>query len=171
MKIKSILLCCVILAVGAVSTFGQAKTSLDYLKAGSVLYINHQYKEAIVPYSKALDLEKKDRKLERTWWIVLVDNLSIAYGITGDLKNSREVIEYGISQDATYPLFYYNMACSYGEENVEENAIKYLRLAYKNKDNMLESESLPDPATDSSFQNLMKSASFRKALAEMKSGK
>jgi hypothetical protein len=81
------------------------------------------------------------------------------------------VFEYGIKEEPTYPMFYYNMACGYGEMDDEENAIKYLRPAFKYKVNMIKGETLPDPATDSSFKRLMKSERFRKAIAEMKEGK
>jgi len=36
---------------------------------------------------------------------------------------------------------------------------------------MIESERFPNPETDSSFKRLMQRETFRKALAEMKSGK
>src|SRR5262245_10710806 len=70
------------------------KTSMQYLAEGSKYYMEGDYKGAIVPYQKALDLEKQDRKLERKFWIVLIDNLGMAYGITGDIKSSFAVFEY-----------------------------------------------------------------------------
>ncbi len=171
MKIDLILICCIILAAGASVAFAQGKTSLQYTAEGSKYYIEGDYKKVIPPYQKALDLEKKERKLNKAIWLVLVDNLGMAYGITGDIKKSMEVLEYGIKEEPTYPMFYYNMACGYGELDDEDNAIKYLRPAFKYKDNMIEGERLPNPETDSSFQRLMKRDIFRKALAEMKSGK
>ena len=79
------------------SAFAQ-KTSLQYVAEGSRYYLDRDYKKAIPPYQKALDLEKKERKLEKNIWIVLVDNLAMAYGISGDIKNSMSVLEYGISK-------------------------------------------------------------------------
>lgn len=151
-------------------SYGQ-KTSLQYVEEGSRYYVNGEYKKAIPPYQKALDLEKKERKLERKFWIVLVDNLTIAYGITGDFKQSMATAEYGISVEPTYPLFYYNIACGYGEQGDEDNAIRYLRDAFKYKANMLEGERLPDPMTDSSFAKFRNSEKFKKAISEMKNGK
>jgi len=148
-----------------------AGSSMDLFQEGNKAYTAKDYKKAIELYVKALAIEKKERKLEKKWWFVLIDNLSLAYGISGDIKNSRETIEYGISKEPTYPLFYYNNACGYGEENNEAKAIENLRLAYKYKDNVLEGEKVPEPTTDSSFKNLMKSETFRKALTEMKTTK
>jgi len=153
------------------STASAQKTSMDYLGEGSRYYMNGEYAKAIPPYKQALDLEKKERKLEKKFWIVLVDNLGIAYGITGDIKNSMAVFEYGIKEEPTYPLFYYNMACGYGELGDEDNAIKWLRPAFKYKANMLEGEDFPNPETDSSFEKFRTSEKFKKAIAEMKQGK
>lgn len=147
------------------------KTSMDYLIEGSQFYMNGDYKNAIPPYQKALDLEKKERKLERKFWIVLVDNLGMAYGITGDIKSSFAVFDYGISVEPTYPLFYYNMACGYGELGDEDNAIKWLRPAFKYKANMMAGERFPNPETDSSFAKFRESEKFRKAIADMKAGR
>ena len=158
---------CLILSGTAVAQ----KTSLDYVAEGSRSYLERDYKAAIPPYQKALDLEKQERKLEKKWWIVLVDNLGMAYGITGDIKSSMSVFEYGIANEPTYPLFYYNMACGYGELGDEANAIKFLQPAYKYKKNMLDGERLPDPLTDSSFSRFADSETFKKAVKEMKSGK
>ncbi len=168
MKIRSILLGCLFLAASAVVACSQAKTSMQYLEDGSRYYLAQDYKQAIPPFEKALELEKKERKLSKDLWFVLVDNLAISYGITGDSKNSMAVIEYGISLEPTYPIFYYNAACNYGEAEDEENAVKYLRLAFKYKDNMIKGEVFPDPVTDSSFERLMKRESFQKAVADMK---
>jgi len=145
-----------------------AKTSLDYLREGSVFYIEGRYKQAIEPYQKALDLEKKESALEKNLWRVLVDNLGISYGITGDLKKAKETFEYGLSKDPTYPMFHYNMACTYAEMNDRDNAIVWLRTAFEHRKNMIEGEQMPDPATDSSFARFMKDEKFLKALKEIK---
>ena len=73
----------------------------------------------------------------------------MSYGISGDLKAAKETFGYGISEDPEYPMFYYNMACTYGEMDNMEKAIEYLRLAFARKDNMIQGEKFPDPATDS----------------------
>lgn len=147
------------------------KSSLEYMAEGSRYYMAGDYKKAIPPYQRAFDLEKQERKLERKLWIALIDNLGMSYGITGDIKSSQAVFEYGISKEPTYPLFYYNMACGYGELGDEDNAIKWLRPAFKYRANMLEGERFPNPETDSSFAGFRESEKFKKALAEMRSAK
>ena len=142
-------------------------TSMDYVREGTVAYVAHDFVRAIPFYQRALELEKKDRKLDKKIWLVLVDNLAMAHGMAGDIKNSQSVLQYGISKEPTYPMFYYNMACDYGEAGDEDNAIKYLRMATKYRANMIQGETFPDPATDTSFRKFSDSDKFKKALAEL----
>jgi tetratricopeptide (TPR) repeat protein len=78
-------------------------------------------------------------------WRVLVDNLGMAYGITGDLNKAEATFRYGLSKDATYPMFFYNIACVYGERNDLENALLYLNKAHTFRANSIPGEGLPDP--------------------------
>ena len=153
------------------SNASSSRTALQYMEIGSSYYIQRDYAGAIGPYQKALDLEKRDPKLDKTLWRVLIDNLGMSYGVTGDLDKAKETFEYGISKDDEYPLFYYNMACTYGEMGEEDKAIEYLRGAYERRENMIKGERFPEPATDSSFAKFMKSEKFLSALAEMKKPK
>jgi Tfp pilus assembly protein PilF len=145
-----------------------ARAVLEYLQEGSAFFLKREFQKAIKPYQKALDLEKKQPTLEKNFWRVLVDNLGMSYGITGDLKRAKETFEYGLSEDPDYPMFHYNMACTYGEMNDEDQAIAYLKSAFKNRDKMIEGEEMPDPATDDSFARFMNDEKFLKALKEIK---
>ena len=92
----------------------------------------------------------------------------MSYGITGDLDKAKEIFEYGISKEPDYPMFYYNMACTYGEKEDMEKAIEYLKLAFDRRENMIAGEKIPNPATDSSFKRFMKNEKFKAALKELK---
>lgn len=146
------------------SRAASAKTTLEHMKEGSAFFLKGDYRRAIKPYQKALDLEKKQPTLDKTLWRVLVDNLGMAYGMTGDLQRAKETFEYGIAKDPDYPMFHYNMACTYAEMNDEDRAITYLRSAFRNKENVNEGERMPDPATDDSFRRYMKDEKFLNAL-------
>jgi len=78
---------------------------MELMEQASRLYLQHDYKDAIGPYSKALELEKVNPKLEKPFWYVLVDNLGMSYGITGDLQTAKETFDYCVSKDPTYPSF------------------------------------------------------------------
>lgn len=151
----------------AASDAPQAKTSFDYAAEGSKAYLMKDYRAAIRSYQKAVDLEKQKRSLEQTLFRVVVDNLGIAYGITGDIDRSMETLKYGISQDPEYPMFYYNVACGYGEQGKMDESLEQLRLAFKYKANMIAGEVFPDPLHDSSFRKFVKDKKFLDALQQM----
>jgi hypothetical protein len=141
------------------------RTSMELAAEGSRLYIQHDYKGAIGPYSQALELEKVNPKLEKPLWYVLVDNLGMSYGITGDLQKAKETFQYGVNKDPTYPIFYYNLACTYAELGDATEAGNYLKKAFEYKANVLPGENIPDPRKDDSFKKLMKNKEFQE-LAE-----
>jgi tetratricopeptide (TPR) repeat protein len=148
-------------AVGAANADVPAGNSMQLFRKGSFYFISQQYKESIAPYQHALDIENTSPTLEKKLWYVLVDNLAIAYGITGDLANSQKVIEYGISKDANYPMFYYNLTCVAAEKGDMAGAETNLKLAYDRRANVLAGETLADARTDDSFQKFMQRKDFR----------
>jgi tetratricopeptide (TPR) repeat protein len=141
--------------------------STELMAQASRLYLQHDYKGAIGPYSQALELEKVTPKLEKPLWYVLIDNLGMSYGITGDLQKARETFDYGVSKDPTYPLFYYNLACTFAEMGDATKAGSYLKKAFDYKANALPGEGMPDPRTDDSFKKLMKNKEFRELTEEL----
>lgn len=144
---------------------GNAETNELFVKANA-LNRARKFDEAAKAYQTVLDLEKKKRTLEKDFWHVLIDNLGIAYGICGDLEKSKEVLEYGIKENPTYPLFHYNLACCFAEMNQLDEAIAALKQAYKYKANMIKGETLPDPRKDDSFKKYLKNKKFTDALRE-----
>ena len=138
------------------------------MEQGSRFCLERDYKRAAPPYQRALDREKANRTLSETLWRVLVDNLGMAYGISGDLKKAKATFEYGLSKDPKYPMFHYNMACTYAEMNDPDKAIVYLKQAFDYKENMIKGEKMPDPWTDDSFQRFMNNDKFVAALSELK---
>jgi tetratricopeptide (TPR) repeat protein len=145
-----------------------AATSEALFAEGSKYFLQNDYVKAIAPYQRAVDLEKKERKLDTPIWRVLVDNLAMAYGITGNLRKSDDVIQYGLSEDPTYPMFYFIRADSYAEQNDLIGAMKNLRLALENRRNMNPGEALPDPMSDDSFKKFWNDEDFKKLAAQFK---
>ncbi len=137
-------------------------SSLDLFRSGSKYYIQNKFAEAIGPYQRAVDLEKQDPKLDKILWRVLVDNLGMAYGVTGDLKRAKETLEHGLSKDPTYSMFHYNLACTYAEMGDLDGTMNSLKNAYTYRANHNPGEHMPDPRTDSSFQRFMKNDTFLK---------
>jgi predicted Zn-dependent protease len=135
--------------------------NLDYFREGNRYFIQQKYPAAIVPYQKALDAEKQWRILTKNDWRILVDNLGMAYGITGELNRAEETLNYGLSQDPTYPMFYYNLACVSAGRNDMDKTMELLRKAFSYKANVIPSESMPDPRKDDSFKRFMTDQQFR----------
>jgi tetratricopeptide (TPR) repeat protein len=145
--------------------------SLRLFQQGSRYFIAQNYRDSIAPYQQALEIEKITPTLEKNLWYVLVDNLASAYGINDDFANSQRVIEYGISKDPNYPLFYYNLACIAGEKGDVRRAKANLKLAYDRRANALPGESVPNARTDGSFQKLMQDKDFQQFADALYSGK
>lgn len=140
------------------------QTSMQLFSEGSRFYIRQEFQGAIGPYQAALDLEKKQRKLSPNIWRVLVDNLGMAYGISGDLDRAEETFNYGVSQDPGYPMFYYNLGCTYAERNDMDRAMEFLKKAFSLKANSIPGEEMPDPRRDDSFQRFLSNPQFQKFL-------
>lgn len=139
-----------------------------YFAEASRLYLQQNYAEAAEQYQKALDLEKQKRTLSQSMFRVLVDNLGMSYGLTGNLSKAKETFEYGITQDPEYALFHYNMACTYGEMEKMDQALEQLGWAYKYRANMIPGEGpLPDPLKDDSFRKFVSDKKFVDAVHGM----
>jgi tetratricopeptide (TPR) repeat protein len=139
-----------------------AASSADYFREGSRLYAAQNFAGAIGPYEKALELEKNHSALSKDYWRVLVDNLGMAYGITGDLTRAEQTFNYGLSKDPTYPMFYYNLACTAAGRQDMGKAMEFLGKAFSLKANAIPGEGMPDPRRDDSFQRFMSNEQFRK---------
>lgn len=149
---------------GSAKGGGAAGATLEYLREGSLLFMQQKYAQSIGPYQKALDAERQKRTLPENLWRVLIDNLGMAYGITGDLKQSEATLDYGVSQDPTYPMFYYNLACVAAGRNDKSKTMEFLRKAFSYKANIIPGESMPNPRTDDSFQAFLSDPQFRQFL-------
>ncbi|HSB08217.1 MAG TPA: tetratricopeptide repeat protein [Blastocatellia bacterium] len=141
--------------------------SIVYAQYGSDAYLKGDYKTAIKYYATAVELNKRDHQMKPIIWRVVVDNLGMAYGMTGELINARKTFEYGLSEDPGYPMFHYNMGCTYAEMGDLDQAIASLRKAFSLKANMNPGEPMPNPATDSSLKRFLKDEKFRKFLSEI----
>ena len=141
--------------------------STKFFVEGSRYYQEENFRAAIVSYQAALDLEEIKPQLEKNLWRVLVDNLGMAYGITGDLDRSEKTYRYGIGKDPEYPGFYYGLACGFAERGNVDKAMEYLKKAFSLKANVIPGESMPDPAKDDSFKKFMSDEKFREFVKSL----
>lgn len=78
---------------------------------GHSLFRQQKYAAAIAPYEKLLDLERQGKALPERTRRIIVDQLAMAYGISGQASKAHELLEKAVSRDPEYPLNYYNLAC------------------------------------------------------------
>jgi tetratricopeptide (TPR) repeat protein len=140
------------------------QTIRDNFFYGTVAYNKNNYPLAIRYYEMALEAEKIKSELQKELWYALVDNLTMAYGLSGNLQKARATADYGLTKDPEYPLFYYNQACTSAEEGDLESALRHLEGAFKYKTNMLKGEKFPDPAKDNSFKKFLNDKRFKTFL-------
>ena len=134
----------------------------ELLNMGNALSRQYEYARAIAPYQKAFELEKAEPQLDRILWRTLIENLGMAYGMTGHLKEAKAIYEEGIQADPPYPMFHYNLACTFAEMNDLDHAMQSLKTAFRHRKNQSPGEGgMPDPLKDSSFQRFMKNETFR----------
>lgn len=138
-----------------------------YLYLGQSLFRQQKYVESLAPYEKARELETAGAKLTTTQGRILTDQLVMAYGISGDLKKSRAVVQAAIKSDPDYPLNYYNLACISAEESDKTGVLANLSLAFQHKDQMIKGDKMPDPRADSSFQKYLRDPDFEKLMKEL----
>ncbi len=98
---------------------------------------------------------------------ILVDQLVIAYGISGNLKKAHSLLDDAIRQDPDYPLNYYNLACAFAEEGDKAKMLANLSMAFQRKDHVLKGEQMPDPRTDDSFQKYVHDDDFVKLMKRL----
>ena len=135
---------------------------MQLLSRGNALYQQSKYAEAIPLFQEAFELEKAEPQLDRTLWRGLIDSLGIAYGMTGHLKKAKATFEQGIQADPTYPMFHYNLACTFAEMNDLDHAMQSLTTAFRHRKNQNPGEEkMPDPRQKLSFQRFMKNDTFR----------
>lgn len=134
----------------------------------STYYYNKKYSSAITIYEQLLAPQKEKIGMDNALWHSVVDNLGMAYGVSGNTAKAKEVYSYALKLDAEYPMFYYNLACCYGEESDAENAVKNLEQAYKHKDKSLPGEEVPNPKEDPSFQKMLSNPLFTAFLKKYK---
>lgn len=127
---------------------------------GQTLFEQQKFAESLRPFEKALELERDGNRLTSGQHRILVDQLVMAYGMSGDLKKARALLGGAIQQDPEYPLNYYNLACAFAEEGDKGKALANLSLAFQHKNNVLKGEKMPDPRTDSSFQKYLRDDDF-----------
>jgi Tfp pilus assembly protein PilF len=135
---------------------------LAHMFLGQSLFSQEKYAEAVGPYERVRELEAKRKVFSVDQKRVLTDQLSMSYGMSGQIEKARALLEAAVRQDPEYPLNYYNLACAFAEAGDRDQMLANLVLAFQHKKNMLKGEQLPDPRSDPSFQKYIQDPEFIK---------
>jgi hypothetical protein len=133
-----------------------AKPTFSY---ATVEWNQHHVEGAAKAYAAALKLVDSSDDPPK-WRRVTTDQLSMALGMSGDLKASRAVNQAAIETDPTYPLYYYDLACADAESGDASAARTHLQQAFDRRANSLKGESFPDPTADDSLKKLSADKDF-----------
>ena len=138
----------------------QAKpTFKETFAYAAVEWKNGQVAGSMPAYKAALKLVDSSDDPTK-WRRITTDQLSMALGMSGELKQSREVNEEAIEHDPNYPLYYYDLACEDAEEGNASAARLHLQQAFARKMNVLPGETMPDPTKDDSLMKLKSNKEF-----------
>jgi predicted Zn-dependent protease len=135
---------------------------------GQTLFHEEKYAAAIAPYEKVRSFEKSGVKLTTTQHRILVDQLAMAYGISGRTADSKALLQESVRSDPDYPLNYYNLACVAADENDKPAVLKNLTLAFQHRGQVLPGEQMPDPSSDPSFQKYAQDSEFKALVNHLK---
>lgn len=148
----------------------QAQTqenSSSLMAQGNELYAQANYGGALKFYKKAFDLEKKNKTFDKDLFLDLISRLGFCYRMNGNLPEARQTLDYGLSQNAEYPLFHYDMACVYAQMGKLDESLGHLREAYKYKANASPGQMPPDPTEDACFQKFANDPRFTDAVQKL----
>ena len=142
--------------------------TIDDMRFGNVAYRAQEYKQAAAYYQHALDASGSDKELGPILWRIMIDQLGISYSLTGELARSKQVLEFGISRDPHYPMFYYNLACADAQSDDLSGTLFNLAKAFDNRRNIIPGELMPDPRKDESFQKFASNERFQELVRSLK---
>jgi tetratricopeptide (TPR) repeat protein len=130
----------------------------DVFKLASLLFRTDPGSAAIY-YQQALNLLPNKPEVFSSRRIV-TDQLAMSLGMSGQIPQSKAILEAAIASDPDYPLNHYNLACADAEKKDAKGAALNLKLAFDRKANTLPGEHLPDPTKDDSLLKLKKDKDF-----------
>lgn len=124
----------------------------DVFFYAQVLFSAQQFAAAGPLFEKALSLVKDAKGVDtKSLRRIATDQAGMSYGVSGDTKKARAILEAAIAKDPDYPIYYYNLACADAQEKNLAEARKHLQQAFDRKANTLPGKNMPDPTTDDSF--------------------
>lgn len=143
-------------------------SSFDYFFKAKGHLAQKQYAQAAKDFNTALHLEQKQRQLDDEHWRNLIGHLVDLSVAAGERTRAKELLEYGIGHDPTFPLFHVGLAHYYASQGDVVNTVAALEKAYRYRKNDKRTASWYDPMKDPAFERFRKDETFRQAAKAMK---
>lgn len=145
-------------------------SSYDYFMLGEEFYQRKQYAEAIAALGKAVTLEHKQRALTQPQWRQLVMALANTLGADDAPERARDILEYGVAQEPTYPYFHHGLSRLYAYFGDLDRTLSELEKTYQlvpREKNFFVGR-IPDPLEDPAFVKFAGDPRFRDGVKALK---
>jgi hypothetical protein len=136
-------------------------TSFDFFHKGRPLYAAGEHAKAAEFYRRALDLERRERRLDAATLRALVEEAAVALATAGDFESAARAVEFGLAQEPADAVLHYLMAGVHAARGDLDATIASLRLAFQHKSGLPAGRRLPDPRKHPPFQRFAKDEKFR----------
>jgi tetratricopeptide (TPR) repeat protein len=143
-------------------------SSFDFYYKGKFAIYQKQYQQAAEHLNTALNLELKQPQLDDEHWRKLLGHLVDIYTATGDKTRIKELLDYGVSRDPTFPLFHLALAQHYAARGDLDATLAALEKAYLYRKNDRHHALWTDPMSHPAYEPFKKNEKFRKAVKAMK---
>jgi len=112
---------------------------------GNLYCVSQMYEFCYQCLGSAYEKEKRMPSLKKELRIALVENYSNLLRLKGDFPKAIEVLDYGLSKDSNYPMYYFIKARILADSGDEDGTLDMLKKAVENREHSLSGEKLPDP--------------------------
>ncbi len=142
-----------------------------YVKAhrllGDVLFFERKFGAAYDEYAATLKFDEAQRSLGESEKHAVTNQLGVSAAFAGNLAKAKEVFADAVKGDPEYPIYRYNLACTYAEMGELDTALVHLKDAWARRANLGEGERFPNPREDSSFKKYANDPRFQDAVRNM----
>jgi len=97
----------------------------------------------------------------------LISRLGFAYRMNGELGKAKEILDYGLSQNADYSIFHYDMACTYAQMGKMDESLGELRAAYQHSAKVAPTQLPNHPEEDPCFAKWANDPRFMDAIQKL----
>jgi Tfp pilus assembly protein PilF len=131
---------------------------------GRLYSLTRSYTAAAREFTMAISLDDQQHKLSESLRRQLIDDQGVAYALSGNLEQAKEIYLAALAKDPDYAMYNYNLACVYAELHDLDAAIPYLKQSWAHRDTLPSNLKYPDPRQDNSFKPYVNDPKFQEAV-------